>query len=90
MLNLPWDRGSSTGSPAKKGPDHAQKKRVPKRVTSENQDPSGDCHSRGLVEAAVQDVGDLLDFGHEFGVLVGDDGLDAVGEGFLGLVMDFD
>ena len=43
-----------------------------------------------LVEAAVEDGGDLLDFEHEFGKFGGEDGFDAVGEGFFGLVMDFD
>ena len=38
----------------------------------------------------MEDLGDLSDFGHEFGVFGGDDGLDAVAEGFFGLVMDFD
>ena len=39
---------------------------------------------------AAEDLGDLLDFAHEFGVFGGKDGLDTVGEGFFGLVMDFD
>ena len=34
--------------------------------------------------------GDLLDFLEELGVFGGEDGLDAVGEGFFGLVMNFD
>ena len=44
----------------------------------------------GSVEVAVEDQGDLLDFAHECGVFGGEDGLDAVGEGFFWLVMDFD
>jgi hypothetical protein len=47
-------------------------------------------YDRRLVEVAAEDGGDLLDFGHEFGVFGGDDGLDAVGEGFVRLMMDFD
>jgi hypothetical protein len=43
-----------------------------------------------LVDLAVEDGGDLEDFGVEFGEFGGEDGLDAVGEGFIGLVVDFD
>lgn len=43
-----------------------------------------------LVDVAVEDLGDLLDFGLEFGEFGGEDGLHAVGEGFFRLVMDFD
>ena len=43
-----------------------------------------------LVEVAVEDGGDLLDFGEEVGEFGGEQGLHAVGEGFFGLVMDFD
>ena len=39
---------------------------------------------------AVEDGGDLLNFGLEFGEFGGEDGLHAVGEGFFGLVVDFD
>jgi hypothetical protein len=39
---------------------------------------------------ALEDSGDLADFGEEGGELVGEDGLDAVGQGFFGLVVDFD
>ncbi len=42
------------------------------------------------VHDAVEDGGDLLDFRIELGVLGRDDGLDAVGESFFGLVVDFD
>jgi len=42
------------------------------------------------VHGAVEDGGDLLDFGIEFGVLGRDDGLDAVRESFFGLMVDFD
>ena len=42
------------------------------------------------VDGAVEDLGDLLDFGDEGGEFFGEDGLHAVGEGFFGLVMDFD
>lgn len=45
---------------------------------------------RESVEVAVEDLGDLMDFGVEGGEFVGEDGLDAVGEGFFRLVMDFD
>ena len=38
----------------------------------------------------MKDGGDLADFGREFGELAREDGLDAVGEGFVGLVVDFD
>jgi hypothetical protein len=38
----------------------------------------------------VEDGGDLLDFLHEIGEFGRENGLDAVGEGFFGLVMDFD
>ena len=38
---------------------------------------------------AVEDGGDLANFGEEFSEFVGEDGLDAVGEGFVGLVVDF-
>lgn len=38
----------------------------------------------------MEDGGDLLDFRIEFGVLGRNDGLDAVGERFFGLVMHFD
>jgi hypothetical protein len=44
----------------------------------------------GSVEVAVEDGGDLLDFGDEGGEFGGEDGLDTVGERFFGLVMDFD
>jgi hypothetical protein len=44
----------------------------------------------GLVDMAVEDIGDLADFCDEFGELFGEDRLHAVGEGFLWLVMDFD
>ena len=44
----------------------------------------------GLVEGAVEDGGDLADFGEEFGEFVGEDGLHAVGKGLFGLMMDFD
>ena len=43
-----------------------------------------------LVDVAAEDLGDLLDFALEFGEFGGEDGLHAVGEGFFGLVMDFD
>src|SRR5579859_31232 len=43
-----------------------------------------------LVDVAVEDGGDLADFGLEFGEFGGEDGLHSVGEGFFGLVMDFD
>ena len=43
-----------------------------------------------LVDVAVEDGGDLLDFGLEFGEFGGEDGLHAVGEGFFGLVVDLD
>lgn len=43
-----------------------------------------------LVDLTVQDLGDLLDFAEEVGEVGGKDGLDAVGEGFVGLVVDFD
>ena len=39
---------------------------------------------------AVEDGGDLADFGLEFGEFGGEDGLHAVGEGFFRLVVDFD
>ncbi len=42
------------------------------------------------IDVAVEDRGDLADFGLEFGEFGGEDGLHAVGEGFFGLVMDFD
>ena len=38
----------------------------------------------------MEDGGNLADFGEQRGKLVGEDGLDAVGKGFFGLVMDFD
>jgi hypothetical protein len=38
----------------------------------------------------VEDVGDLADLAGEFGKLIGNDGLDPIGESFLGLVVDFD
>jgi len=44
----------------------------------------------GLVDAAVEDGGDLANFGEEFGEFGGEDGLHAVGEGFFGLMVDFD
>ena len=44
----------------------------------------------GLVEGAVEEGGELLDFVHEGGVFGREDGLHAVGEGFFGLVVDFD
>ena len=43
-----------------------------------------------LVEEAVEDGGDLADFGDEFGKFFGEDGLHAVGESFFGLVVNFD
>ena len=43
-----------------------------------------------LVDVTVEDLGDLTDFGEESGEFGGEDGLHAVGEGFFGLVMDFD
>ena len=46
--------------------------------------------TRLSVEAAVEDGGDLTDFGEEFGEFAGKDGLDAVREGFVGFVVDFD
>jgi len=49
------------------------------------------CATRfGLVDVAVEDLGDLADFGLEFCEFGGEDGLHAVGEGFFGLMMDFD
>ena len=42
------------------------------------------------IDLAVEDVGDLADFGGQYGVFGGEDGLNAVREGFFGLVMDFD
>ena len=45
---------------------------------------------RILVDVAVEDGGDLADFGLEFGEFSGEDGLHAVGEGLFRLVMDFD
>ena len=44
----------------------------------------------GLVDMAMEDVGDSSDFVGERGEFAGDDGLDAVGEGFFGFVVDFD
>ena len=38
----------------------------------------------------MEEGGDGADFGEEGGEFGGEDGLDAVGEGLLGLVMDFD
>ena len=43
-----------------------------------------------LVEGAAEDLGDGANFGDEFGIFGGQDGLDAIGEGFFGLVMNFD
>src|SRR5579863_6773851 len=48
------------------------------------------CHGSGLVEVAVEEAGNGADFDQEFGELGRDYGLDAVGEGFFGLVMYFD
>ena len=45
---------------------------------------------RALVDVAVEDGGDLADFGDEFGEFGGEDGLHAVGEGLVGGVVDFD
>ena len=42
------------------------------------------------VDMAVEDGGDLADFGGEFGEFGWEDGLDAVREGLFGLMMDFD
>jgi hypothetical protein len=41
-----------------------------------------------LIEMAVEDGGDLLDFLNEFGEFFRKDGLDAIGEGFFGLMVD--
>ena len=38
----------------------------------------------------MEDVGDLANFGDEFGEFLGEDGLHAVGKGFFGLVVNFD
>jgi hypothetical protein len=46
--------------------------------------------SKLLVDGAVEDGGDLLNLSDEGGEFIGEDGLHAVGEGFFGLVMDFD
>ena len=42
------------------------------------------------VDMAMEDGGDAADFVGECGEFAGDDGLDAVGEGFFGLVVNFD
>jgi len=42
------------------------------------------------INGAVEDGGDLAHFAGEDGEFFGEDGLHAVGEGFLGFVMDFD
>ena len=42
------------------------------------------------VDFAVEDGGDAADFVGERGEFAGNDGLHAVGEGFLWLVVDFD
>jgi hypothetical protein len=42
------------------------------------------------IDVAADYGGDLLDFSVEVGVFGWEDGLDAVGERFVGLVMDFD
>src|SRR5882724_4830117 len=47
-------------------------------------------NSRRLVDGAVEDGGDLAHFVGEDGKFFGQDGLHAVGEGFVRLVMDFD
>ena len=44
----------------------------------------------GSVDGAVEEGGELLDFRGEVGEFFGEDGLHAVGEGFFGLVVDFD
>ena len=43
----------------------------------------------GLVDMAVEDVGDLADFFDEGGELFGQDRLHAVGQGFLRFVVNF-
>ena len=43
-----------------------------------------------LVDFAVEDGGDLADFGDEFDQFAGENGLHAVGEGGVGAVMNFD
>ena len=43
-----------------------------------------------LVEMAVKDGGDLLDFLNKFSEFFRKDGLDAIGEGFFGLMVDLD
>ena len=51
---------------------------------------TGHSTRQELVDGAAEDGGDLADFVGEFGEFGGEDGLHAVGEGFFGLVMDFD
>jgi len=47
-------------------------------------------NSKRLVDGAVEDGGDLAHFVGQDGKFLGEDGLHAVGEGFVRFVMDFD
>ena len=47
-------------------------------------------HSRRLVDGAVEDGSDLAHLVGKDGKFFGEDGLHAVGEGFIRFVMDFD
>src|SRR3989442_13225921 len=47
-------------------------------------------HARQSVHGAVEDGGDLTYFVGEGGEFFGEDGLHAVGEGFVRLMVDFD
>ena len=47
-------------------------------------------HARQSVHGAVEDGGDLTYFVGEGGEFFGEDGLHAIGEGFVRLMVDFD
>jgi len=85
------DGAPGCGRPQKAVPT----RETPRRKTTRETQDGGvkpPLHERqvALVDGAVEDGGDLLDFVHEVGEFGGEDGLDAVGEGSVGLVMDFD
>ena len=79
---------SAHGAPSTEKPIEKRNPRTPPLRSSGRQE--GLCHREILVEVAVEEGGNGADFEEQFGEFGGDYGLDAVGKGFVGLVMDFD
>ncbi len=66
--------------------EETRRSRSPSSRASWRQDASATTS----VDGAVEDLRYLLDFVEEVGEIRGEDRLDAVREGFVGLVMNFD